>query len=174
MGGQNFIINNRKRCMGPLHDGDYVPLDHFYKYMSGPRLGRPFARCKSCQSVRKRADAKNPMIVYDKVKFVFDELQNRLGKMEACRRLGVSHSFFSRRKSEGLKKIQRKTVIRAMHLLRECRENEEARHRSSIRRGATLRGEKERKPVRARDYYNTTQDNETEDRRSRRLTSLEA
>jgi hypothetical protein len=165
MGGPSFITGNKKRCMGPLHQGEYIPLDEFYRIGSGRRKGRPFSQCKACHLARKRADTRNQMILYSRVEFVFQELHNRLGKMETCRRLGVAPSFFSRRKHEGLKKIQRETVIKAMRALKECREKGEVRHRNSIRRGATIRGEKEKIPVKKRHYYNTTYDSETKDRK---------
>ena len=64
----------------------------------------------------------------------------------------------------------------AMLALMECRENNEVRHKDSIRRGTTMRGENDRIPHSRNDYYSQSYDDENEARRKARekvwLTSL--
>jgi hypothetical protein len=157
----NYIQGNKKRCMGPLHQGEYVPLKYFWHFKKGPRKGKPFARCRACLNYQRFGDTLHGMVPYAKVKFIFDELTNRLGKAETVRRLEVSPNFFYRRKIDNYKYIRIQTVARAMVVLKECRENDVRRHRRSIQHGATARGREERVIEglgRTEDFYNPHSD----------------
>ena len=151
-----YIKDGKKRCNGPLHKGVYAPLDEFWYHKSGKRAGKPFSMCKSCISVVKGRNYKRGMVPWERVKFVFDELSFRLGKMEALRRVGVSSNYITRRDKEGLKTVRLEIAARAMQELKKCRESNEVRHRKSIRYGASIRGSEEREIRRDRDYYNRT------------------
>lgn len=161
----NYIKNGTKRCNGPLHKGEYIPLSEFWMHKAGKRKGKPFSQCKKCENFQKFGDTSHGLVQYSRVKFIFDELQNRLGKMETCRRLDVSSNFFSRREIEPIQKIRIATVVKAMKLLIECRKNSFVRHKASIRYGATARGRRERlvQPLsKMNNYYNRHSDHEIE------------
>jgi len=101
--GPYYIRGNTKRCTGPLCEGKYVDLRRFWFFKNGRRKGKPFSRCMDCENFRKFGDTNHGWIEFSKVKFVFDELVSRLGKMETCRRIGVSPNYFQDvRKTEEL------------------------------------------------------------------------
>jgi hypothetical protein len=160
-----------KRCTGPLCRGRYVPLENFYFHKQGTRKGKPFSRCKLCLAHYKFGDGMaHGWIRFDRVKFIFDELVNRLGKTETLRRVGLSQNFLLRRRKENQKFIRKQTVVKAMMVLQEVRANNEVRHRKSIRYGAAQRGRAERVPVKKADYYSRQDDSENEVRREASLT----
>ena len=138
----NYIQGDTKRCMGHYHRGEYVSLKYFYFFKKGPKKGKPFARCRLCIYYEKYGDTEHGLIPYDRVKFIFDELTNRLGKAETLRRIEVSRNFFIRRSENQFIRVP--TVVRAMKVLKECRENDVRRHKHSIRHGSAARGHKER------------------------------
>lgn len=150
----NFIVGDTKRCNGPLHKGEYLHLSEFWTHRKGERAGKPFSQCIRCENFNKwgREDIYHGLVEYKEVKFIFDELVNRIGKAETVRRLGISSSFFSRRKHRTYKRIRKGTVAKAMVELKKCREAGEARHRKSIRHGSAVRGRKERIPIKDTDY----------------------
>lgn len=161
----NYIRGDTKRCMGPLHQGEYVPLKYFWYFKKGPKKGKPFSRCRACLNYQRYGDTMHGMVPFDKVKFIFDELTNRLGKAETVRRLEVSQNFFHRRKIENYNNIRIGTVARAMEVLKECRENGIRRHKHSIRHGASARGREERVIEglgRTADFYNSRSDIQNE------------
>jgi hypothetical protein len=138
-----------------------VHLKNFWYFKTGPRKGKPFSRCRACLNYQRFGDTMHGMVPYAKVKFIFDELTNRLGKAETVRRLGVSQNFFYRRKIGNYKYIRLATVAKAMVVLKECRENGTRRHKRSIRHGATARGREERVIEglgRTQDFYNSRSD----------------
>jgi hypothetical protein len=149
---QGYFRGNTKRCNGPLHKGKYVPLSEFWYHKSGKRKGKPFSQCIDCENFNKFGDTAHGLVDYASVKFIFDELVYRIGKTETTRRIGVSANFFYRRQRDSHIRIRKATVARAMIELKKCRENQEARHRKSIRHGAKERGRKERVPVKRGEY----------------------
>lgn len=162
----NYIQGDTKRCMGYYHKGEYVSLKYFYFFKSGPKKGKPFARCRLCTYYKRYGNTEHGLILYDRVKFIFDELTNRLGKAETLRRIGVSRNFFIRRGEN--KSIRAATVVRAMKVLQECRENDVRRHKRSIRHGATARGREEREIKglgHHSDFYNSHFDIHNENRK---------
>ena len=167
----NYIQGNKKRCMGPFHQGEYVPLKSFWYFKTGPKKGKPFSRCRACLNYQRFGDTLHGMVPFAKVKFIFDELTNRLGKAETVRRLEVSQNFFYRRKHNDYKYIRIGTVARAMVVLKECRENDTRRHKHSIRHGAAARGREERVIEglgRTNDFYNSRSDIFNEQARTKR------
>jgi len=150
---ENFIRGDTKRCNGPLHQGEYIPLNEFWYHKRGRREGKPFSQCIRCENYNKFGDTGiHGMVNYSDVKFIFDELIFRVGKMEMARRIGVSNSFFSRRKRGNYKRIRKATVARAIIELKKARAQNEARHRKSIRHGAQARGRSERVPVKRSEF----------------------
>jgi hypothetical protein len=153
----NYIKDGKKRCNGPLHKGEFVPLKEFWIHKGKWRTGLPFSQCKHCENYRKFGDTAHGLVPYSKVGFIFEELENRLGKAETARRIGVSTTFFYRRRRQEYKNVRIKTVIRAMTVLKECREKNEVRHKRSIIYGAAARGKEERavnELSRFTNYYN--------------------
>lgn len=151
-----------KRCPSVKHKGpEYLPLDYFYIRANGnPRSS--CIRCEGCDG---------PMVLFSTYyKSWIKSIINRLGMMETCRRLEISEKTYY--KWTGLKpprRIRRKHARAIVHLMRELRHTGEVRHKRSIHRGASQRGETER-PVRAAtDFYKKSGgDAEAEYRRSRR------
>lgn len=175
--GKEFL-----RCCGDLHpDGEWLPIENFRRRNDRHHsFGRSHS-CNDCISEyhRKRREehlgTPSGWVLRSEWMWVFDELIGRLGKAETARRLGMSKQFISSiygGKSDrnlGQKKkyrrFRRHTVAKALQLLNEVRKNDEVRHRKSISRGTSVRGESERKPVKARDFYTRPTDQETETRK---------
>jgi hypothetical protein len=101
-----------------------------------------------------------------RVDFIFMELQRRLGKAEAARRMGVNKSFWTT--YDERKYFVKDTVRRAMAVLAEARANNEVRHKDSIHEGAYLRGFTEKVPETRKDYYHPTGDSDLELRKRSR------
>jgi len=80
------------------------------------------------------------LVVYVDVKNIFDELVIRLGKAETMRRLGISNTFFSRRRTSP--RVQRRIVADAIRLLMEIRASNENRTREEIRYNPDLRAKR--------------------------------
>lgn len=140
----NYIKEGTKRCNGPLHKGKYIPLSEFWVHKTGVREGKPFSQCKHCKNFRRYGDTEHGLIPYTRVKFIFDELHNRLGKAETARRLGTSLSFSYRHSHGQHKTVRMKTVANAIKVLKKARADREVRHKKSIRHGSAIRGRKER------------------------------
>jgi hypothetical protein len=154
-------VTGTKRCNGPLHKGEQVPLDEFWKFKTGPRKGKPLSRCIHCRNFQKWGDLEHGLVPYTKVKFIFDELVNRLGKAETARRVGISLSFFWRHDIREYHSVRLRIVISAMRVLKECREKGEVRHKHSIIHGAAARGHQEKvvkELSRIQEYYNSSSD----------------
>lgn len=155
--GRYKIIKGVKHkiCNGPLHqeEGEWLTLDKFFIMKNGARKGKPESRCKACRRFQKDRLSESGYIEIDKVKWIFLELQNRLGKTEVVRRLNLGTNFWVRLENKTQKYMQRRNAIKAFHLLQEVRAKNEVRHRTSIKRGAALRGEKEKVPSDPRDFY---------------------
>jgi hypothetical protein len=161
----NYIKGDKKRCNGPLHNGDYIPLKEFWVHKSGKRKGKPFSQCRHCENYQKFGDTAHGLVPYSRVKFIFEELENRLGKAESLRRIGASYSFAYHHRYGYHKGVRVAIVIRAIKVLQECRENGEVRHRRSIRHGSAARGHQERvvnEFSRVAVYYNGHSDIQNE------------
>jgi hypothetical protein len=147
-----------KVCNCPIHQGALVPLEKFWYYKKGKRKGLPFCRCIDGTKLSKGLNPKRSGLVpYARVRFIFLELEFRLGRAEACRRVGVSARSFWPRHEGGTrpnytKQLRKDVVVRAITVLRAAREIDEARHKDSIRHGAAARGRTERTPVKRREF----------------------
>lgn len=135
-----------KRCYGPNHNGDWVPINKFRKH-----AGKPFGinpRCKRCE---------NPSAWVD---FTFSykawvtSIVRRLGFSETCRRLKISQRTLSQWQKDPPRRLRRENAESIVRVLAELRASNEVRHRKSIRRGAAARGEPERKVTSASHLYN--------------------
>jgi hypothetical protein len=150
-------VNGTKRCNGPLHNGEQVPLDEFWIFKIGKQKGKPLSRCIACRNFQKWGDLEHGLVEYRKIKFIFDELHNRIGKAETARRVGVSLSFFYRHRHGHYKMVRMRIAVSAVRVLQECRENGEVRNRRSIIHGAAARGRQERVVTelsKFTEYYN--------------------
>lgn len=155
-----------KLCNGPLHrEGAWVPISGYFFFKTGKRAGKPMSQCKKCERSRK---GRAGMIEMDQVRFIFDELQRRVGRAEVIRRLGVSRNFWLRFDHCVYKTINRKTVIHALLLLRELRESETAIHKDSIKHGAIARGREVKPAIYRRDFYIRDHDEERDQDRERK------
>lgn len=158
-----------KLCNGPLHasEGAWLPLRAFWTFKSGPRAGKPVSRCAACSRVDRGRDPNSGLVPVGPVYFIFYEIQARIGKAEACRRLGMSHNLWSRLENRVYERMEKQSVRNAIILLRELRANNEVRHRRSIKSGATMRGKEERKPTHRSHYYSQVDDHKAEIKRKR-------
>jgi len=137
----------------------------------GPRAGKPLSQCEECMKVSKgRNPRTSGYIAISEVWWAFTELQRRLGKAETLRRMGISQNFWYRVENHIYVNMRRTTARKAISLLAEVRKDGEVRHRASIHRGATRRGESERIPVKQKDLYVPTGDKQVEVRRNYRKT----
>lgn len=144
--GVNTIRGNTKRCNCPLHNGEYVPLDQFWYFKSGRMAGKPMARCIAGTRIQQGKDpGKTGFVPLTRFKFVFRELESRIGRMETCRRAGISINFWMRMDRGIVTQARKQTMISLISVLREARAHDEVRHKDSIRHGASARGRKERK-----------------------------
>lgn len=136
-----------KVCRGPNHPegGAWVPLRDFYYHRGTHRNGKPFSRCINCENIPRLKNGPrrySGLVSISRIRWIFRELERRLGKMETARRLGSSYNLFYRLGKN--RYIQKQTVARAISLLRELREQDYFRSPQSIHRGAHLRGEEEK------------------------------
>lgn len=125
------------------------------------------SRCKDGIRIEKGIDpGKSGYVRYEDVKFIFFELEARIGKAETCRRMGISQNFWMRMERRIQTHTQKATVAKAIEVLREARANNEVRHRDSIRHGAAARGKKEREVKSQRDLNKPQGDNDNERKRN--------
>lgn len=167
----------QKRCNGPLHPsgGAFLPLRSFWVHKSGPRKGKPLSQCQECEKIKRgRHPRQSGLIKVEDVWFVFQELQNRLGKAETIRRLHVSQNFWMRAEKGIYRNMRRTTAVKGVKLLAQVRRDNEVRHRDSIKHGAKSRGREERVPVRQSDLYRPTGDNENYTRKMKWLEGTRA
>lgn len=159
-----------KKCNCPLHNGQFVPIDQFWVFKTGKRAGKPMSKCIDGWKLSKGLDpGRSGYVPLSRVKFIFHELEARIGKTETCRRLGISQNFWMRMERGITRQARKETVIKAMELLRECRAHDEVRHRYSIRHGAAARGRKERPKPKHRKEFNVQKfQNESEMRNQHR------
>jgi hypothetical protein len=151
------IINGvlMKFCCGPAHrGGKWIPITEFrtrYTLRTHPEnLGAPRPHCKWCESARVGSER---YVDVAKVRWIFIELQDRLGKRETARRLGRSVNWLWKFNHGRHLRMRADTVRRGIQLLREVRATNEVRHRDSIIHGAAARGRKEKVPQERKDFY---------------------
>lgn len=161
-----------KFCNGPLHlEGIWLPAttEHFYKRKGG--LSTQFlSRCIQCRAHKSRK-TKRQIYGYApvaKVRFIFVELEHRVGRTEAARRINFKNGYLKEIIDihSGRKFVEKETVRRAMEELLLCRLNDEVRHKKHIQYGSAKRGLPESSPKNGRDYYKAHGDSDTERRRT--------
>jgi hypothetical protein len=164
----------QKLCTGKLHgkDGEWMPLRSFWIYKSGSRIGKPMSQCIACERI-KRGRKGSGIVPVKKVYFAFMEIERRIGRTEACRRLGVSANLWYRLESGVYENMYFQTAQKAFRLLKELRESNEVRHRDSIRHGAAARGREEKIPKKPKDFYRPHGDADSEERRKDRAKQKE-
>lgn len=162
---------DHRQCWGPDHNGAWVPMSKFHKN-PGKALGtRP--RCAACSGTPQQVNFTPTYQAWLK------SIVNRIGLAEAHRRLGVSErtirTWMGKERTRQIPAtIRRKHAIEIAKLLAQLKLTQEVRHRKSIKRGATKRGEAEREITSPKDYYKPHGDLDTEQARRRRSAQSEA
>lgn len=166
-----------KLCRGPAHDEPtLLPATEkfFYVRKSSGREGQLYHRCRLCAnwSRLKSPGTSGYVPLYVALPF-FREAVNRVGHMEAARRIGMSHNGLRDiLKAPAYHKVQKGKLRLCMLEVISMRRKGEVRHRDSIRAGTHLRGGIEKVPRDFKDFYSRHGDIETEYKRnSRRLAS---
>jgi hypothetical protein len=157
-----------RQCLHPNHPGErWIPLTQFY-HRKTKKGTRPYWCCKPCHNYWRQGRS-NPNVGYipaAKLSFAVTELENRLGRMEAIRRTGVSHTgWYSAFIWKTRKRLRRATAAKILETLKEVRASEEVRHRLDIAHGSAARGKSERRPT-YKDFYRPHGDSNLEARKS--------
>jgi hypothetical protein len=93
---------------------------------------------------------------------------NRVGKMEFCRRTGMSQGQLYKYQHGRVEHVYKRVAKRILLEVISMRRKNEVRHRDSIAHGASVRGKSEREIESVRDYYNYNGDELAEAQRRRR------
>jgi len=139
---------DHRTCNGPSHDQPvWLPLKNFGQKANG----QPRSTCRACDSYQKNSE---PLVDFT-VQYAgwFEHVVNRLGVMEAARRLNISQSGLRNIRRNNPLKIKRRTARRIVQLVHELNGSQEVRHRDSIRHGSYLRGREEKTPTIKEHYY---------------------
>lgn len=166
--GLSSVVDGKKYCNGCKR---WLPATADYFHRRNDRLTPSWSsRCKECRNKKriKRPRPAHGMVFVEPIRFVFIELENRLGVTEAQRRINMPNDRFRAIINRRQKTVQKATALRAIDTLREVRRKDEVRHKHSIKRGAYLRGEEELRPVVPNDFYSRQDDSEAERRRRER------
>jgi len=170
-----------KLCRGVLHrnpenpDGTWLPATEEYWAPKADSLSKTFwTPCRQCkhETINKNKRPAYGYVSIGRVRFVFVELQRRLGNAEASRRVYGSSSSAGKLSwvLKNQQYVEKETARKAMEELRRCRASNEVRSKYDIKRGNYLRGKKERPPQRWKDYYVVEGDEQAEQvRRKRKL-----
>lgn len=133
--------------------------------------GRLRPQCKQCESINRGTE---PMIPYSEIRFAVEELIFRVGKVEASRRIGVKATTMYEWTRGKRKFVHRRSARAIVTALAEARSKNEARHRKSIKHGATMRGKQERIPRHPSDFNGKNDKGIEQGREHRRRASLTA
>lgn len=140
-----------KLCKGVLHrQGQFVPVTNFYRGRNS-RVERFRSSCIDCEFARKGSE-RSVVVTQVWINWI-DEIVNRVGVLEGCRRMGVSDSWYRWVRRTKPQKMHRKTARKIVKALRELRADNIVRHRDSIIHGAEQRGHQERVPTHPRHFY---------------------
>ena len=161
-----------KRCNGPLHKGESLPVDQFWTNKTGRRRGKPFSRCIDCLIYTRFGHTISGYVPLSRIRFIFLEIENRVGRAEAQKLMGTSQNFYKRLEKQHY--VRKVTARRAFLVLRELRENNIVRHRDSINHGAKARGHKEREVTQRKHLYRPHGDTDAVNRRNHRNTPLDS
>jgi hypothetical protein len=135
-----------KRCPCPAHAGPlYLPADSNYFY---PKKNGMASWCIRCYGSDGR------MVNFSAYyKGWLKSITNRLGVMEACRRLEIDYKTYWNWQNQPPRMLRRKQARSIVHVMRELRHTGEVRHKASIHHGASFRGKQERPVKRKKDLY---------------------
>jgi hypothetical protein len=145
-------------CKGPLHpQGVMLPLEDFNIYRSGPRQGKPIARCKAChlelERTRYQRKTGGGLVPLRKLLPFLIELVQRIGLVETSRRTELGVTTISQILRQKNKYVQKRTFQKVAVVLHEVRRTDERRHRFSIQHGASARQRPEKLPRSRRDLH---------------------
>jgi hypothetical protein len=145
-------------CRGILHpNGAMLPLEDFNVYRSGPRTGKPIARCKAChlesERLRYRRKTGGGLVPLRKLLPFLIELVQRIGLLETSRRTGLGTTTISGILRQKNKYVRKQTFQKVAVVLHEARRTDERRHRFSIQHGASARQRPEKLPRSRRDLH---------------------
>lgn len=143
-----------KRCNGPLHQGLFVPVEKFHR-RSNSKNGRDY-RCIGCLG-------ENQMLEFSQeYQMWLESIVRRLGKTEAARRLDISYGTLWKwyTGKDRPKHLRRHHARRLVEVLIEVVQNDELRHKDSIKHGASKRGKPERKVTKTSQLYIRNSDEE--------------
>jgi len=154
---------DHRTCTGPSHqEPTWLPLKNFNKKPNG----QPRSTCRTCDSYQKNSE---PLVDFT-VQYAgwFEHVVNRLGVMEAARRLNISQSGLRNIRRNNPLKIKRRTARQIVSLVHELNGTNEVRHKDSIRHGSYLRGREEKTPTIKGDFYKRDGDEEKNSDRERK------
>lgn len=143
-----------KLCGGALHlnggQGTFVPVEEFSPVHSTRRPGLYRRACRSCSNYELHGGFPPGSLVALKiVQPIYLELEKRVGREEAARRLGFGNSAPFRNVVLGRAKyVRRRNAEAAVKLLAELRCDNVWFDVGSIKRGALARGEQAKPPRR--------------------------
>src|SRR4029077_5938657 len=135
-------------CNGPSHQETvWLPFKNF----GFKANGQPRSTCRACDSYLKNSE---PLVDFT-VQYAgwFEYVVNRLGVMEAARRLNISQSGLRNIRRNNPMKIKRRTARQIVSLVHELNGSQEVRHKDSIQHGSYLRGREEKTPTIKEHYY---------------------
>ena len=172
--GPYSVKDGKKLCKGPLHpEGEWLPATEEYFFpRKDDRVVSKNLLLSVCKKCRRYKDAKDKTrgnygyIQVSRVRFIFLEIENRIGRREAERRMQVGVRKMKNVVEGRQRYLEAHTVQKAITLLRELRETGEVRHREDIKYGRAARGLKETKKVTSKDdLYRPHGDSDTETRK---------
>ncbi len=169
--GQKPIVIKRingishRECKFKEHRGDrWLPLEQFSK-SSKTQTPRPW--CKKCETLSKGLEPLWP--IDHLIMTAMRGVSNRIGKIEAARRMGISEPAFFKILNGKQNKVRRSTARKILRTWHEIQQSGEVRHRDSIHHGATKRGRIEKPVTKRDDLYARSGDIDSEiQRRARR------
>lgn len=112
-----------KLCLGPLHppSGFYLPVKTSFWRVGNPKRGTLYrSKCKECEQHLRRRYNKNPRrkslthVQVDRYWWIIEELFQRLGVHETCKRLGISITTFYNHRNRKFPVIKKTTVRKAI------------------------------------------------------------
>ena len=120
-------------CNGPSHGFQtWLPISFGFNEWTTR------STCRACDSYQKNSE---PLVDFTtRYAGWVESIVNRLGVMEASRRLNISQSGLRRIRKENPLKIKRRTARKIVSLVHELNGSQEVRHRDSIRHGSCIRG----------------------------------
>src|SRR5580765_7324061 len=154
-----------KLCRGPTHkEPTYVPVTKFLRRADG----KPRPHCTACESHYHGSEQLVDFTSFYRGKL--ESIVNRLGKMEASRRLGISQAALWNllNPKRGGVKIKARTARSIIRVLQELNTSQEVRHKDSIHYGAYLRGKPEKPVTMKKHLYKVNGDEKAERKRNER------